>query len=207
MALTDGVHALYTSSRDFRSDTVTTPTASMLAAMSQSSFGDDVYVEDTTTNEFEHYVAKLLGHEAGLFVSSGTMGNQLGLRMHLMQPPHSVLCDHRAHVGNYEAGAIAVLSQAMLIPVVPSNGLYLTLEDIEEHAVLDDDIHLAPTKVISLENTLSGTIMPLTEVRRISAWARSKGLKMHLDGARIWNAGGHISIMHGNRLDENLSRH
>jgi len=184
----DDVHTPYTSSRDFRSDTVTTPTASMLAAMSQSSFGDDFYAEDTTTNEFERYVAKLLGHEAGLFVPSGTMGNQLGVRMHLMQPPHSVICDHRAHFRNDEAGAAAVISQAIIIPVVPSNGLHLTLEDIEENAVLDDDIHYAPTKVISIENTLGGIITPLTEVKRISTWARSKGLKMHLDGARIWNA-------------------
>ena len=185
----DGVRTPYTSSRDFRSDTVTTPSASMLAAMSESSFGDDAYAEDTMTNEFERHIANLLGHEAGLFVSSGTLGNQLGLRMHLMHPPHSVLCDHRAHLRHYEAGAVAVLSQAMIIPVVPSNGLYLTLEDIEENAVLDDDIHSAPTKVISLENTLGGIIMPLAEVKRISAWARSKRLKMHLDGARIWNAG------------------
>lgn len=196
----------YTSSRDFRSDTVTTPTASMLAAMSQSSFRDDLYAEDTTTNEFQHYVAKLLGHEAGLFVSSGTMGNQLGVRMHLMQPPHSVVCDHRAHFRNDEAGAAAVISQAIIIPVVPSNGLYLTLEDIEENVVLDDDIHYAPTKVISLENTLGGIIMPLTEVKRISAWARSKGLKMHLDGARIWNAGKCRPVVHVFVLDADINR-
>lgn len=185
----NGTHVPYTSSRDFRSDTLTTPTASMLTAMPQASVGDDVYMEDSTTSDFERYIAGLVGHEAGLFVSSGTMGNQLGLRTHLLQPPHSILCDHRAHVRNYEAGGLAALSQAMVIGVVPSNGVYLTLEDVEEHTILGDEIHSAPTKVISLENTLGGSIIPLSEVRRISAWARSHGIKMHLDGARLWNAG------------------
>jgi len=88
---------------DFRSDTVTTPTPSMLEAMSASSLGDDVYQEDTTTNSFEKEIATLLGHESGLFVSSGTMGNQLALRSLLIRPPHSVLSDYRAHVAVAEA--------------------------------------------------------------------------------------------------------
>ncbi|KAF8305824.1 hypothetical protein DL93DRAFT_2089218 [Clavulina sp. PMI_390] len=183
-----GATARYSSARDFRSDTVTTPTPEMLSAMASASFGDDVYSEDETTSNFEKHVAQLLGHEAGIFVSSGTMSNQLGLRTHLLQPPHSVLCDHRAHVKNYEAGGLAALSQAMVIGVTPSNGVYLTLEDVEEHAILGDEIHSAPTTVISLENTIGGSIMPLSEVRRISAWARENGIKMHLDGARLWNA-------------------
>lgn len=165
----NGAHTPYSSSSDFRSDTVTTPTSSMLTAMSQASFGDDVYMEDTTTSSFESQVAGLLGHEAGLFVSSGTMGNQLGMRTHLLQAPHSVLCDSRSHIKNYEAGGLAALSQAMVISVVPSNGVYLTLEDVEEHVILGDEIHSSPTTLISLENTLGGSIMPLSEVKRISA--------------------------------------
>lgn len=117
---------------------------------------------------------------------SGTMGNQVALRSHLLQPPHSVLCDQRGHIVNYEAGGVSSLSQAMLIPVTPSNNHHLTLEDIQKSCIISDDIHACPTRVISLENTLNGMVMPLNEIKRISAFARSNNIKMHLDGARIW---------------------
>lgn len=81
-----------------------------------------------------------------------------------------------------------MLSGAMPCPVVPENGVYMTLEDIQKHAVLDNDIHYAPTRLISLENTLDGLVMPLSEARRITEWAKSKGIKVHLDGARLWEA-------------------
>jgi threonine aldolase len=171
---------------DFRSDTITTPTASMLEAISNATLMDDVYAEDPTTNALEADMAALSGHEAGLLVMSGTMGNQIALRTLLTQPPHSVLCDYRAHVLNYEAGGVSSLTGAQVIGVRPSNGVYLTLEDVEENAILSDDVHACPTKVISLENTLGGTIMPLEEVRKISAFARENDIKIHLDGARIW---------------------
>lgn len=173
---------------DFRSDTITTPTVSMLAAIQNTTLQDDVFQEDKTTNDLQTYIATRTGHEAGLFVLSGTMGNQLAIRTHLTQIPHSVLCDYRAHILVHEAGGIASLSQAMVCGLVPSNGVYLTLEDIQNNVVLSDDIHGCPTKVISLENTLGGTIMPLAEVRRISAFAKEHSIKLHLDGARIWNA-------------------
>jgi threonine aldolase len=160
----------------------------MLASMAKSSLGDDVYREDSTTANFEAHIATLLSQPSGLFVASGTMGNQIALRTHLTQPPHSVLCDARAHVARYEAGGVASLSQALLQCVRPSNGIYLTLEDIKRAIILDEDIHYAPTRVISLENTLGGSIMPLSEVRRIAAFARDSGVKLHLDGARLWNA-------------------
>jgi threonine aldolase len=160
----------------------------MLLAIQSATLMDDVFSEDITTNSLQAYIASRTKHEDALFVLSGTMGNQLAIRSHLTQIPHSVLCDHRAHIIAYEAGGIASLSQAMVSGVVPSNGIYLTLEDIEKHSVLSDDIHGCPTKVISLENTLGGTIMPLTEVKRISAFAREHNIKLHLDGARIWNA-------------------
>jgi threonine aldolase len=171
---------------DFRSDTVTTPTASMLDAIANTTLMDDVFVEDPTTNELEADMAALAGHEAGLLVMSGTMGNQVALRALLTQPPHSVLCDHRSHILNYEAGGVSSLTGAHVMGVTPRNGVYLTLEDIKENAILSDDVHACPTRVISLENTLAGTIMPLEEVRKISAFAREKDIKMHLDGARIW---------------------
>lgn len=87
-----------------------------------------------------------------------------------------------------DLASVASLCGAMLECVRPSNGVYLTLEDIQEHAHLDDDVHTCPTRVISLENTLNGMLMPLSEVQRISAWARENGLKMHCDGARLWEA-------------------
>ncbi|KIX01478.1 uncharacterized protein Z518_09204 [Rhinocladiella mackenziei CBS 650.93] len=173
---------------DFRSDVMTTPTASMLEAIVNTTLLDDVFREDPTTNDLEASIASLSGHDAGLLVMSGTMGNQVSLRTHLIQPPHSVLCDYRSHVIQYEAGGASSLSNAMLIPVRPSNGHHLTLEDVKKHVIVSDDVHACPTRVISLENTLDGMIMPLDEVRQISAFARLHGIKMHLDGARIWEA-------------------
>ncbi|KAG8958849.1 hypothetical protein FRC03_008741 [Tulasnella sp. 419] len=160
----------------------------MIESIKRCSLGDAVYQEDETTAAFESHVAQLLGKESGLFVPSGTAGNQIALRVLLTQPPHSVLADHRAHVVVAEAGGVASLSQALIQAVKPSNGVYLTLEDVKDAAVIDEDIHNAPTRVISLENTLGGTIMPLNETRRIAEFARKNGIKMHLDGARLWNA-------------------
>lgn len=173
---------------DFRSDTLTSPTPSMLSSLAHASLGDDVYFESTTTTALESRLAKLFAKPAALFVLSGTMGNQLSLRAHLTQPPHSVLCDVRAHINLYEAGGLASLSQALVTGVPPSNGKWITLEDVKKHVVLGNDIHFAPTRVISLENTINGVIVPLEEIRRISEFAREHGIKVHLDGARLWNA-------------------
>ena len=169
-------------------DTITTPNASMLLAIQNTTLKDDVYHEDETTTDFEAYIASRTNHEAALFVMSGTMGNQLAIRSHLTQIPHSVLCDNRAHILRAEAGGAASLSQAIVNGVTPSNGVYLTLEDIEKNVVLGDEIHGCPTKLICLENTLAGTIMPLSEVKRISKFAKEHDIKLHLDGARLWNA-------------------
>lgn len=167
---------------------MTVPTQEMLEAVLNTTFKDDVYREDNTTESFQAEMANLTGHEDAIFMLSGTMSNQLGLRALLMQPPYSVLTDSRGHIVHYEAGGVASLTGASLQPVVASNGKYLTLEDIQAKAVLDEYVQYSPTRVISLENTLNGLIMPLAEVRRISAWAHHNGLKMHLDGARLWDA-------------------
>ncbi|RKP07337.1 pyridoxal phosphate-dependent transferase [Thamnocephalis sphaerospora] len=172
---------------DLRSDTVTKPTAAMLRAAYECSVGDDVFGEDSTVNELEQRVAALAGHEAALFCASGTMANQIGLRVHLTQPPHSVLCDARAHIHRYECGGIAYHSQAATSALEPANGRHLTVKDVER-GLVEDDQHNAPTRVISLENTLNGTILPYDEIGRIHALARNKGIAMHLDGARLWNA-------------------
>ncbi|KAJ5239120.1 threonine aldolase [Penicillium chermesinum] len=176
------------SSNEFRSDTFTTPTPAMLAAMGNATFGDDVYQEDSTTTEFQMEIARLTGMEDALFMLSGTMGNQIGVRVNLTQPPHSVLCDYRAHVYAEEGCGLAVLSQAMVTPVHPANGIYMTLDDVKKWVVLGEDIHTAPTRVISLEVTIGGVLTPLEEIRRISEFARAHGIKVHCDGARLWNA-------------------
>ncbi|KAF2827268.1 threonine aldolase [Ophiobolus disseminans] len=173
---------------DFRSDVITTPSLRMLAAIVNTTLRDDVFREDTTTMDFESDIAARCGHAAGLFTITGTMANQLGLRTLLTQPPHAILADSRAHILTNEAGGPAFLSGAMIQAVEPSNGRYLTLEDIEAKAVLTDNIHKCPTRVIALENTISGVIVPLPEIAKISAWARSNNVKIHLDGARLFEA-------------------
>ncbi|CAN6667723.1 low specificity L-threonine aldolase [Trichomonascus vanleenenianus] len=175
-------------SNDFRSDTFTTPTPSMLEAMVNASFGDDVYQEDETTNEFHREIARLTGKEDALFMLSGTMGNQIGVRVHLTMPPHSVLCDYRGHVYAEEGSGLAILSQAMVTPVHPANGIYMTLEDVKKYVTLGDDIHTAPTKVISLELTIGGVLTPMEEIEKISKFAHENGIMVHCDGARLWNA-------------------
>lgn len=167
---------------------MTTPTANMLAAIQNCTLLDDVFREDTTTIDLEKHCAKLAGKEAGLLVLSGTMGNQVALRTLLTGPPQAVLCDRQSHIFKYEAGGVSSLTGAMVQTVVPKNGIYLTLEDVQANAVTGTDVHDCTTRVISLENTINGVLMPLAEVRRISEWARSKGIKMHCDGARLWEA-------------------
>lgn len=174
--------------RDFRSDTITAPTESMIRAMAEASRGDDVYGEDETTNSFQAEIAALAGKESAIFVPSGTLSNQLALRTHLHQPPHTILCDTRSHIHRYEAGGIAFHCGASTEIVAPSNGHHLRWEeDIKPNLNLSDDIHFSPTRIISLENTLNGTIFPQDEIIKISSEARKLGLIMHLDGARIWN--------------------
>ncbi|KAF2653666.1 hypothetical protein K491DRAFT_705693 [Lophiostoma macrostomum CBS 122681] len=173
---------------DFRSDVMTTPTASMLTAIQQCSLLDDVFMEDKTTLDLESFISDLTGKEDAVLVLSGTMGNQVALRTHLTAPPQAILCDRRSHIIQYEAGGVASLSQALTQPIDAANGNYITLEEVQKYAVLSDDVHACPTRVISLENTLNGAIMPLSEVRRISSWAREHGIIMHMDGARLWEA-------------------
>ena len=160
----------------------------MLAAIVNTTLRDDVFREDTTTMDFESDIAARCGHAAGLFTITGTMANQLGLRTLLTQPPHAILADSRAHILTNEAGGPAFMSGAMIQAVEPSNGKYLTVEDIEANAVLTDNVHKCPTRVIALENTISGVIVPLSEMVKISRWARRNDIKIHLDGARLFEA-------------------
>ncbi|KAJ8084274.1 hypothetical protein PM082_003042 [Marasmius tenuissimus] len=183
--------------RTFISDTITVPTKEMYAYATLASLGDDVYHEPTT-NALEAHVAKITGKEAGLFMPSGTASNQIALRAHLNQPPYSVLCDHRAHIYKYEAGGTGFHSGAAVTPVIPTNGHHLTLEDIKANMILGGDVHFAETAIVSLENTLNGTIFPQEEIVAISDYARSQNVKMHLDGARLW----HVAAETGTPLEE-----
>jgi threonine aldolase len=150
--------------------------------------GDDVFGEDPTVNLLQEKVAALLRKEAALFVTSGTQGNQVSVNA-LTQPGDEVLCDYHSHIFNYEAGAAGMLSGIQLHPLTGKNG-HPSPEQIAE-AIRPADDHYPQTRLICLENThnrAGGTIFPLDGIERIAVLARSRNLKMHLDGARLWNA-------------------
>lgn len=157
--------------------------------MKYATLNDDVYGEDNTTASFEDDLATVCGKEAAAFVITGTMANQLALRALLDQaPPYAVLADASSHIIHWEAGGVASLSGAIVQAVQPMNGKYLTLKDIMKHAVITDDVHKCPTRVISVENTSSGLIVPLNELQKIKNWAQRNDVRVHIDGARLWEA-------------------
>ena len=174
-------------------DTFTLPSGSMLSSilLNAGAMGDDVFGEDEATNSLESHVSELTGMKGAVFVSSGSMGNQLAIRCWLKQPPYSVVCDRRSHIMEHECGMTSIFSQALLIPVMPNleKQAYITLEEIIPAIVPDDgNTHGAPTRVITLENTFWGKVTPVEEVRRIADYARERNIKLHMDGARLWNA-------------------
>lgn len=173
---------------DVTGDSHTTPTRNMLNALIRTTFDDDVFREDDTTKQFEADMAAMAGCEDSCLALTGTMANQIALRVLFEQPPYSLLTDNRAHILNYEAGGTAYLTGAMIQAIKPSNNLYLTLEDIKRRVIGPDDVQKAPTKVISLENTAHGAVTPLAEMRRICTWARERDIRVHLDGARLFEA-------------------
>lgn len=144
--------------------------------------------EDPDTAAFEARIAFLAGKEAGLLCVSATATNQLAVRTLLTQPPHSIVVDARAHHFLNEAGGAALFSQATTHIAHPANNLYLTAEDIEDKLQLGDDIHMAPTRLIVLENTFNGVCVPPDVSWGVRELADHHGIKMHLDGARAWNA-------------------
>ncbi|OJA21271.1 hypothetical protein AZE42_02545 [Rhizopogon vesiculosus] len=183
----DNANQLEEVSRSFISDTITVPTKEMFAYAMRTSLGDDVYSEPSTM-ALEAHIAKLTGKEAALFVSSGTMGNQLAIRSHLQQPPNSIICDVRAHINKYEGGGAALHSGALQINLTPNNGMYGLMygDGSPVSGILLMSIS-APTRLICLENTLDGTIMPQTDINDIADFAHKNGILMHLDGARLWH--------------------
>jgi threonine aldolase len=173
---------------DLRSDTVTRPTPGMRAAMQAAEVGDDVFHEDPTLNRLEEKVAGLLGKEAAVFVPSGTMSNQIGVKAHT-QPGDELLCDVNCHIYNNEAGGPAALSGVMCRTVEGDCGV-LDVTQLDGK-VRGANEHHARTRLVCLENTHNkggGRVYPLEKIQAISAWARRNGLAMHLDGARLWNA-------------------
>ena len=173
---------------DLRSDTVTVPTDAMRAAMFAASVGDDVYGEDPAVNELEAKVADYFGKEAAVFVPSGTMGNQIAIRVHT-RPGDEMLIESDSHIVVWEAGGQAVLSGVSARTIDGEYGI-LTPERLDG-MVRPDDIYSVRTRLVCLENTHNrggGTIYPIDTVRAVCSWAAGHGLARHLDAARIWNA-------------------
>lgn len=173
---------------DFRSDTVTKPTAGMLDAMMSAKVGDDVFGEDPTVNALEEKLAKMFNMEAALFCPSGTMSNQIAIKC-FTQPMDEVICDQTAHVYRYEGGGIAYNSMASVRLLNGERGI-LTPEMIEPE-INADNIHYPNSSLVVLENTVNkggGKCYQLSQIEPIARLCAVKGIKLHLDGARIFNA-------------------
>ncbi|ELV8626892.1 low-specificity L-threonine aldolase [Vibrio cidicii] len=171
---------------DFRSDTVTQPTPAMREAMANAMVGDDVYGDDPTVNELEAFAASETGFEAALFTTSGTQANLLGLMSHC-ERGDEYLCGQQAHNYRYEAGGAAVLGSIQPQPIENNPDGTLPFDKLAA-AIKPDDSHFARTKLLSLENTINGKVLPLSYLQQARAFTNKHGLKMHLDGARVYNA-------------------
>lgn len=173
---------------DLRSDTVTKPTPAMRQAMMAAEVGDDVFGEDPTVNALQEKAAQLLGKEAAIFVASGTMANQLSIKAHT-QPGDEVIIEAGAHAMNFEGGAGAVLSGVQFFGIPGNRGIFDASQ--VEAAIRPDDAHFPVSRLIIIENTHNrggGTIFPLAKILQIKEVAHKRGLRMHMDGARLWNA-------------------
>lgn len=172
--------------RDFRSDTVTRPSSAMRAAMAAADVGDDVYGEDPTVNALESNAASLLGFEAALYGVSGTQTNLLALMAHCDRG-HEVIVGQQAHTYKWEAGGMAVLGSIQPQPLEQRADGTIDLA-VMEAAIKPDDVHYAMSKLIALENTWGGKVLPPAYIHDVRALARRRGLSTHLDGARLFNA-------------------
>ncbi len=173
---------------DLRSDTVTKPTPAMRQAMMAAEVGDDVFGEDPTVNALQEKAAQLLGKEAAIFVASGTMANQLSIKAHT-QPGDEVIIEAGSHAMNFEGGAGAVLSGVQFFGI-PGNRGIIDVAQVEA-AIRPDDAHFPVSRLIIIENTHNrggGTVFPLSKILEIRELANRRGLRMHMDGARLWNA-------------------
>jgi len=180
---------------DLRSDTVTKPTLEMREAMAKAEVGDDVYGDDPTVNRLQEMAAEMTGHEAALFVASGTMGNLAAVLAHC-QRGDEVILGKDAHTYRYEAGGISVLGgvHSCQLPNQPDGSI--ALDDIEA-AIRYDDPHQPITRLIALENThnrCGGTVQSVAYTRQVAEFAHERGLKVHLDGARVFNAAAALGV-------------
>ena len=173
---------------DLRSDTVTKPSPGMRQAMAKAEVGDDVFGEDPTVNRLQQKVAEILGKESALFVPSGTMGNQVCIKTHT-QPGDEVIAEKGCHVFNYETAGMAFLSNVQVHTIEGRHGAF-TVGDVKK-AIRPKAYYMPRTRLICMENThnrAGGTIIPFELMKEMSALAKIEGIRMHLDGARLWNA-------------------
>jgi threonine aldolase len=179
---------------DFRSDTVTKPTPEMLEAMAAAEVGDDVLGHDPTVRRLEESVAKLLGKDEALFVPSGTMGNQIAVRLHT-QPGDALVVESRAHIADWEAGGAAWISGVSAVRIPGEKGI-LDPEDVLE-AFTPPDPHNPPITMLAVENTSNaggGAIYPMETLDALTALGKEKGVSMHLDGARLFHASAETGV-------------
>ena len=171
---------------DLRSDTVTQPTEAMRAAMHAAPLGDDVFGDDPSVNALQEKIAAMLGLEAALFVPTGTQSNLCGILSHCQRGDEYIV-GQQAHCYRWEGGGAAVFGSVQPQPLNHQPDGSLSLDDIEA-AIKPDDAHFARTRLLALENTLGGKLLPFDYVQQATALAKSKGLNRHLDGARLFNA-------------------
>ncbi len=171
---------------DLRSDTVTQPTAAMKAAMAAAELGDDVFGDDPTVNALQERIAQLLGKEAALFVPTGTQSNLCGLMAHCQRGDEYIV-GQMAHTYRWEGGGAAVLGSIQPQPLQQQADGSILLQDIEA-AIKPDDAHFAKSRLLTLENTWGGQVLPQAYIEAATALAHRKGLATHLDGARLFNA-------------------
>ena len=173
---------------DLRSDTVTKPSSLMLEAMNTASVGDDVFGDDLTVNALQDKIAKFFNKEAALFCPSGTMTNQIAIKIHT-NSPGEVICDELSHVYKYEGGGIG-FNSGLATKLLKGNKGRLSVEDIKS-AINPNDIHFPESQLVCLENTCNkggGSIYDIEEIKKIKKLCEEKSIKLHLDGARIFNA-------------------
>ena len=177
---------------DLRSDTVTKPSAAMRAAMAQAEVGDDVFGDDPTVNRLQEIAAERFGMQAGLFFPSGTQSNLAALMAHC-ERGEEVIVGQDAHTYHYEAGGMAVLGSIQPQPLNNRPDGTLDLAEVEA-AIKPDDSHFAVTRLIALENTIGGKVLARAYMSEAIALARRRGLSIHLDGARIFNAAVKLAV-------------
>ena len=180
---------------DFRSDTVTQPSAAMKQRMFSAALGDDVFNDDPTTLELQRYGAEMLGFEAALFAPSGTQTNLIAMMSHCQRGDEAIV-GQQWHTYKWEGGGMAVLGSIQPQPLELQNDGTLALSDIAA-AIKPDDPHFARTRLIVIENSVGGKVLPLSYMRDVAALAKDKGLACHIDGARLMNAAVALAPKHG----------